>query len=569
MRKQSPLAPPWVATPPENGSWRSIFKWGRPDVSRPPSRRLIELIADRLDMAPADFSSPQSTGNAPVESIGPTRLSAEDIEQLVRVVGPSNVSVDAVDRVAYACGKSSLELFELRRQGCTHPADAIVHPRHEKDVVEIVAFCNTRRIPLTVFSGGSSVTLGVTPVHGGVILAMGTHMNRVLAFNAANHTVTVEPGISGPDYERALRRAPEKFGARHRYTGGHFPQSFEYSTVGGWVAALGAGQQSSYYGDMYDLVVSQHYVTPTGNICTHDFPAAATGPKVNDIFKGSEGAFGVLVRVTLKIFRRFDPAPRRFAYLFPSWPQAVRAVREISQGQFGMPSMLRLSDPEETDVAMAHYGIRHRWIDSLLATRGLQANKRCLLLGQADGEKGFARHVARCVRRICKSQGALYLTGYPVHAWSQGRFNDCYLRDELNDFGILIDSLETSVTWEKLQDVHGQVRHWIKAHPRTILMSHASHFYPQGTNLYFIFIRPYQGIEAYRRFQHGVLDRIVESGGSLSHHHGVGKMMAPWMASHLGNRQLAVLQALKNHFDPNGILNPGPTLGLEDRRSQD
>jgi alkyldihydroxyacetonephosphate synthase len=426
-----------------------------------------------------------------------------------------------------------------------------------------VAFCHQQRIPIRVCGGGSSVTLGLQAVGGGIALAIATHMHRVLDFNETNRTVTVEPGILGPAYELALNNAPERFGAACRYTGGHFPQSFEFSTVGGWIAALGSGQQSSYYGDAADLVVSQHYITPAGEIRTLPYPATATGPKVNDMLKGSEGCFGVMVAATLKIFRHQPENRRRFSFLFPSWPTAVDAARSIAQGGFGLPAMLRISDGEETDVALKLYGIDHPLLDRLLARRGLVAGRRCLMLGQADGQRDFAANIRRQARRIGRRYGGLYLTGYPVTRWAHGRFSDPYLREDLADFGIAIDTLETAVPWDRLHGVHRQVRAYIKQRPGTICMTHASHFYPQGTNLYFIFITRMTDPADFTAFHRGMIQSIVAAGGSLSHHHGIGRLMAPWMEAHLGQEQMAVLRALKRHFDPRGIMNPGGTLGLD------
>jgi len=143
------------------------------------------------------------------------------------------------------------------------------------------------------------------------------------------------------------------------------------------------------------------------------------------------------------------------------------------------------------------------------------------------------------------------------------------MREDLNDFGIIIDTLETGVTWENLHNLHSNVRSFIKSRPNTICMTHASHFYPQGTNLYFIFIAKMSDPDQYKQFQVGIIDMIQKHGGSLSHHHGVGKMIAPWMEAHLGNVQMDVLRALKKHFDPNSIMNPGGTFALIYRKSKD
>lgn len=559
----SETQPAWLKQPPPAGSYRSIFKWGAPDRFHHPKPALLDYLRTRLALRRENWQQPRHTG---IETIAPPekpRLAPEHIERLSAIVGPENAQTDPFARLRFAHGQSAEEILQLRRQQPRAAADLVLHPRHREDVVAIVRYCHQARIPVTPFGGGSSVTLGVRPARGGVSLVMTTHMHRVLAFNETNQTITVEPGLFGPAYEDHLRRAPEHFGARRRYTGGHFPQSFEYSTVGGWIATLGAGQQSTYYGDIYDLVLSQTCVTPAGTITTDDYPASATGPKINDILKGSEGAFGVLVAATLKIFRYRPRARRCFAYMLPTWEAAVQAAREISQGEFGRPAMLRISDGTETEAALQMYGLGHPLVDKLLRLGGLPPRQRSLLIGQSDGEPGFARHVARQSGRICRRLGGRRLSGYPARRWARTRFLDPYLRDDLFDMGILIDTLETAVPWDRLADVHGGVRAAITARPRTLCLTHASHFYPQGTNLYFIFIAPLPELEDYLTFQRSIIQRIAACGGALSHHHGVGKMMGPLMEQHLGKEQMAVLRALKNHFDPHHIMNPGGTLGLE------
>jgi alkyldihydroxyacetonephosphate synthase len=183
------------------------------------------------------------------------------------------------------------------------------------------------------------------------------------------------------------------------------------------------------------------------------------------------------------------------------------------------------------------------------------------MLGRADGEAGFARNLFRCVRRICRGEKGMYLTGYPVKAWEHGRYSDPYLRDALGDFGIVIDTLETSVRWDQVRPVHQAVRSFLKERPGTMALAHSSHFYPQGTNLYFIFIARMDDVAEYRSFQRGVIDRIEAAGGSLSHHHGVGRMMGDRLEGHLGPVAMGALKALKNYFDPRGVMNPGG-LGL-------
>jgi alkyldihydroxyacetonephosphate synthase len=308
-------------------------------------------------------------------------------------------------------------------------------------------------------------------------------------------------------------------------------------------------------------VISQEYVTPKGSFKTLDYPATATGPKLNEIMKGSEGCFGVLVSVTMKVFEYLPANDRQFAFMFPSFEAAATAGRQISQGRFGMPAILRISDAEETDVAMQMYGLEKGILDKFMGVKGLKKGRRCLMMGQAEGERSFAATVLRQVKKRCRKNQGFFLTGYPMRKWYRGRFSDPYMRDALNDYGILIDTLECSVTWERLHSLHKAVRKVVKAHPQTICMTHASHFYAQGTNLYFIFVTRMPDLAEFSAYQQSIIDSIESAGGSLSHHHGVGRMMAPWMERHLGKEQMAVLRALKTHLDPKGIMNPGG-LGL-------
>jgi alkyldihydroxyacetonephosphate synthase len=563
MTDDSKFQPAWTEKPPAKKSYRSIFKWGSPDEFKHPSHAWYTMLKDQFLMTDMDFKKPQLEGNDPVEIHQKIKLTQKKIDQIVDIVGKNNVAADDYSRVRFSHGKTVDEAMDLRRNIVRQVPDIVVHPRNKKDVQKIVEFCNQSKIPVYVYGGGSSVTFGLQTPKGGVMLVMSTHMNKLLSVNEINQTAIVQPGMMGPAYEEDLNNAPEKFGVKHKYTCGHFPQSFEYSSVGGWVVTLGSGQASTYYGDAYHLVVSQEYVTPAGSFRTHDFPGTATGPKINDIMKGSEGAFGILVELTMKIYRYAPENRQRFAYMFPSWEAAVEASREVVQGEFGMPAIFRISDPEETEVGLKLYGIHGTPIDTLVSLRGYKPMERCLCVGTAEGEKGFARHVRDQVGKICKNHGAMTLTGFATMRWEKTRYKEPYMREDLMDYGIIIDTVESGVTWDNLHRLHEGVRAYIKNRPQTICMTHASHFYPQGTNLYFIFILKMIELDEYKKFHKGVIDSILKHGGSISHHHGVGKLFSPFMEKHLGKEQMAVLRALKNHFDPNNIMNPGGHLGLD------
>lgn len=561
LRKK--FKPDWTEKAPPPGSYRSIFKLGKPDEFKHPRNELMDMIKEEFGMTDADFMRKRHEGNEKVVLDRKPRLSEAQISRLKEIVGEKNVSVSDYDRVKYSSGQMLKEVIALRLNKPKDVTELVVHPRDKKDVQIIVQYCNEQKIPICVYSGGSSAVLGIAPKKGGVTLVMSTHMNKVLKVNELNQTATVQPGLMGPDYEEALNNAPTRFSAGRRYTCGHFPQSFEISSVGGWVVTLGSGQASTYYGDAYHLVVGQEYVTPSGAFKTLEYPATATGPKLNDIMKGSEGSFGILVELTMKIFRYMPENRQRFAFMFPSWEAAVNASREIMQGEFGLPAVYRISDPEETDRGLKLFGADSKLLERLFMRRGLQPMQRCISVGTVEGEKGFAKHVKKQIKKISRRYGAMYLTGIPVKMWEKTRYKEPLMREDWMDYGVIGDTLEASVTWDNLHNLHREVRSYIKNRPGTICMTHASHFYPNGTNLYFIFLLKPDNMEEYFKFYEGILDKMLKNGGSISHHHGVGKLLAPWMESHLGKEQMEALRALKRHFDPNNIMNPGGQLGLD------
>ncbi|MCO5214285.1 MAG: hypothetical protein M9936_31685, partial [Caldilinea sp.] len=241
---------------------------------------------------------------------------------------------------------------------------------------------------------------------------------------------------------------------------------------------------------------------------------------------------------------------------------SVAVTRDIVQGEFGMPAVLRISDPEETERGLALKGFDAGPANAFLNARGFKAGERCLFVGTAEGEKGFAKHVASQVKKIAREYGGMTLTSFATKQWEHGRYSDAYIREDILDFGMIIDTLETSVTWENIDEVYAGVRNFVKSRPGTVCMTHASHFYPQGTNLYFILVLRPKDADEYFAFRKKIIDKIVASGGSTSHHHGVGNLFAPWLEGYLGRTEMDVLRALKAHFDPDGIMNPGNTLGL-------
>lgn len=561
MRDKKDWMPDWFDEVPREKSYRSIFKFGDPEVFHHPGPKMVQALKEFLNLKDDHFQHMVSTGNEVIDFEVSSGIRQEQIENFRRMIGEENVTAETFDRIRYSTGQSAEEAIRLRKHQIDTISDLVLHPKTKGEVAQIVAYCNEQHIPVYVYGGGSSVTLGIRPEKGGVTVVLSTHLNQVIELNELNQSVTVQAGILGPDLEDALNEAPARYGTEYAYTCGHFPQSFLHSSVGGWFVTLGSGQQSTYYGDAADLVLAVEVVTPVGTIKTLDFPASASGPKLMDLFAGSEGIFGIVVELTWKVYR-YQPENRRYmGFIFPDWDAGIEACRQISQGEFGLPAVLRMSDAEETEFAFAYSGLSGSLVEKLITFLGYKPDQRCLCIATADGEKSTTRHVQRRMKAICKKMGAFYLGGAPAKIWEKGRFTVAE-REDLMDYGLLIDTLETGVKWDQLQTVYQKVRDYIKSKPNTMCSTHASHFYPQGTNLYFIFSFVGTDLEEYLDFQQGIIRAMVESGGTPSHHHGVGRLAAPVMESYLGKENMDVLRALKQYFDPNNIMNPGGVLGI-------
>ncbi len=565
MAEKSKFVPGWYEERTPDGSYRSLLKWGDPEGIKHPNSGLVKLVMDEFGLDEAWLSKASNLSLEKIEDTVPCKLHPEHLAALTKIVGAENVHTDTYERIKRSYGKGMLDALRLRRKLIENIADAVVAPRNTEDVRKIVAYANENHIPVYIFGGGSTVTRGMEATLGGSIsLDMSRHMTKVVNFNEIDQTITVQAGMSGPSLEHILNHAPKELGAKRKYTLGHFPQSFEYSSVGGWVVTRGAGQNSTYYGKIENLVIAQQYVTPIGTLQTCPQPAAATGPDFDQVMMGGEGSFGVLTEVTLRLSRLMPENRKKFSYMFKNWEDAMAASREVMQGEFGFPSVFRISDPEETDVMMHLYHIADSPADAILQKMGYKPMQKCLMLGFTDGELGFSINIDHKIRRICKHYGAFELTFAKVtEAWEKGRFTDPYMREDLMDFGVLIDTLECGVTWSQMPEVHKKVHAFIKQRPHTICMTHISHAYPQGANLYFIFIAKMDTIREYLDLQYGIIDAITKAGASISHHHGVGKQTAPWLEEQIGKQQMDVIRALKKHFDPRNIMNPGGTLGLD------
>jgi alkyldihydroxyacetonephosphate synthase len=493
-----------------------------------------------------------------------SRLSAAQREALGRLTAPERVKTDRFERALHALGRSYHDLLRLRAGDLSLAPDAVVYPERHDEVVALLGYCDAERLAVVPFGGGSSVVGGVTGSagpHGAAVTIDLTRMTKVDTVDRLSRTVRADTGVYGPDIEARLNE--------QGYTVGHFPQSFEYSTLGGWIAARGAGQLSNRYGTARDRVVALTMATPRGVLRTGAFPSSAAGPNLNGVLAGSEGTLGILTSAVMRV----DPvAPHRqiVAFLFRTWEDGVAAIRTLVQDDVGA-AMLRLSDPDETHF----FGAFRRALEPSLLMTGVEgtlgrlgfANK-CVLIAAFEGTREETGAKLARARDIARVHRGLFVGGSPGRSWWKRRFEMPFLRDPMLDRGIGIDTLETATTWSALGRLYGAVRSALSGAARAqghevVVMAHISHSYPDGASLYFTFLfrrDEARAIAQWRALKDAASRAIAENAGTISHHHGVGEDHAAYLGAEKGALGLEALRGLKDRLDPHGIMNPGKLL---------
>ena len=473
------------------------------------------------------------------------------------------VRADKRARVLHAYGRSYRDLVRLRRGEIPNPPDAVVHPATEEQVVRLIQFCAEQDIALIPFGGGSSVVGGVEPRDERVTITLDlTRLNRLLALDAVSQIATMEAGISGPDLERVLNA--------RGFTLGHLPQSFEFSTLGGWLATRGAGLSSTKYGKIETMTVGVRVATPRGVIETRTVPATAAGPSLLQLLIGSEGTLGIITQATTRL-RELPKAKDYRALLFNHFADGVAAVRAMLQSDI-VPATVRLSDEDETRSFFALREQSHGWkgFTEDVGIRAVNAlgysfERGALMILSFEGDADAVSAEKSRGLAVCKSHGAFDLGHGVARAWLRDRYETPYLRDVLMDHGVLVDTLETATTWENLESLHAKLaaavaRATESTGSRALVMTHVSHCYRDGASLYVTFLaRIARGgeIEQWETIKRAATECIMSNGGTLTHHHGVGYEHAPWMNDEIGARGVEALRAVKGVLDPADIMNPG------------
>lgn len=486
------------------------------------------------------------------------QLPEKIISKITRELTSGQVSFDFQDRLRNSIGKSYLDLIQARLADISSIVELVVYPRTHNEVVKLVKIANEFKIPLSPVGGGTSMTSGIQAPSGSIAVNL-SQMNKVLMINKESLYLTTQVGILGPELERILNH--------ENLTLGHFPQSFEYSSVGGWVVTRGAGQNSTLYGKIEDMVMGFKFVTGMGEtLTTRKAPARATGPDLNHIITGSEGAFGILTEVTLRVAKL--PQSRKMAgFFFHNFEEGIIAFKNLLQDGF-TPAIIRLYNAEETfsslrsSVLMKEPPKESFLIRSVLKyveSRGYTKRNRCLAVVVFEGNSDLVKLTRKKTISYAKRVGGIFLGSTPGKSWIKSRYESPFLRDPIIDHGILLETFETSTTWENVVPLYNAVRKIIKPEC-PVLWTHASHLYRNGANLYFHVFSPQEfgnEVEQFLRIKEKIVDTFLEYGGTLSHHHGIGRTFSKWLPREIGVEGIKILQDIKNSLDPNGIMNPG------------
>ena len=477
-------------------------------------------------------STPEAT---PVDRPG---LSAAQVSFLTEVVGAEHVATDLDSRWAHTRGYSTPDLLRHRAGDTSDMPDAVVYPASHDEVLALLTACAEHDLAVVPYSGGTSVVGGLAPSRRFVTVDL-RRLDQLVDLDEVSRTATLQAGVRGPAAEALL--------AERGYTLGHFPQSYEGASIGGYAAARSSGQSSAGYGRFDQMVVSLTLATPRGTIELGRAPMSAAGPDLRQLVLGSEGAFGIITSVVVRIRPR--PAERHFeGWRFESFEAGLNAVRRLAQDG-PLPTVLRLSDEAETAVNLADPDVLGGGSGGVLAIVGFDGpynQATAAVLAEAGGEN---------------------LGEGPGETWRVGRYRAPYLRDPLLDEGALVETLETAAFWSRVPALKAAVTGALVSSlteqgTPPLILCHVSHVYETGASLYFTVISAQTDdpVAQWRTAKHAASQAIADAGGTISHHHGVGTDHRDAYAAEVGPLATEALQAVKRVLDPDGVLNPGILL---------
>ena len=477
------------------------------------------------------------------------------------------VDASAAVRASHAVGQSLPDWLRLRYGRLGHVPDGVAFPESSAQVRELLAFAARHEAAVIPRGGGTSVAGQLDTSHssqGGRRPVLSIDMGRMRALISIDREAQLAcfgAGVAGPDLEAQLRT--------HGFTLGHYPQSFEYSTLGGWIATRSSGQQSLRYGRIEGLFAGGRIETPSGTLDIPTFPASSSGIDLREMVLGSEGRLGILTHASVRISRL--PEHEAFhALFFADWQHALLAARALAQARLGL-SLLRLSNASETRtlLALATHPGRVAMLERYLGWRGCGA-ERCMLLVGASGYRAQVRDVLAAALSLAQRQRALqvpFASRALGEHWRRNRFRSSYLRNAAWAEGYAVDTVETALDWPHVSGAVAAIEQAAAAAlepfgERVHAYTHLSHLYPQGASVYTTFVYRLAGsydadLARWRQLKDRVSSAIVACGGTISHQHGVGVDHAPWLAAEKGELGVGAMGAVFRHFDPEGRMNPG------------
>jgi alkyldihydroxyacetonephosphate synthase len=498
--------------------------------------------------------------SAPIESarLEPSALPASARDRLTQVLGSEAVLVDDRSRAEHSGGQSYVDIVRRRHGDASAAPDAILLPDDPAAAARALEVCSEERVAVVPWGGGTSVVGGLDAARGDCVAVVALdlrRLDRLLAVDPDSRTATFQPGIRTPAAEAALKA--------HGFTLGHVPQSWERASLGGYVATRSAGQASSGYGRIDDLVVGLRLATPVGELVLPALPGSAAGPDLRRLVLGSEGTLGVVTEVTLRV--RPVPAERRYeGWMLPSWDAGVETLRTLAQRR-DHPDITRLSDPVETKISLSFSGsggLARRLLTAYLRRRHVADG--CLVVVGFEGAPDDVQHRRRVTRKVLRAAGGVSLGQRAGRAWEHGRFSGPRMRDSMLDAGVLAETLETAGTWSGLGVTYAAVRTALhESLGRAIVGCHVSHLYETGASLYFTVLaaaEPGREVEQWAAAKQAASDAIVRTGATITHHHAVGSAHRDHVAAEMSAVGVAALRAVKERLDPAGILNPGKLL---------
>jgi alkyldihydroxyacetonephosphate synthase len=524
--------------------------WGDPE-------RRIELPATAVAAVREELGVGPDEGSEPVSIEQVSLPEPRTIPEAVRAAA-GEVLDSADDRIRHATGRSYPDLVRLRTGRLEHAPDAVLRPADAGGVEAVLQACAASGVAVVPFGGGTSVVGGLEALSDGQSAVVSLELFRLRSVELDSEALTARlgPGLTGPEAEAALGA----LGA----TLGHFPQSFEEATIGGFAATRSAGQASSGYGRFDELVTSLELTAPAGRLRTREVPHTAAGPSLRELALGSEGTLGVLTEVSCRV----RPSPRTRVYegwIAEDFEAGREIVRDLAQ-RHEAPDVLRLSDEEETRVSLelaGTEGLRRRALDAYLSLRRRRGG--CLMICGWEGEREDVSRRRGLSQARLRLGGAVPLGRSAGDSWYRNRYGGPYLRDELMNLGVLVETLETAHTWSRVEELYRAVGEALRGvlGERSIVMCHVSHAYADGASLYFTYLtraRPGEELDQWRAAKAAACEAIVVAEGTITHHHAVGRDHAPYMRAEVGELGLDALRAVKERLDPAGIMNPGKLL---------